>query len=192
LLGTNPLAIAVPAESGPFLLDIATTAASHGTIKVVREAGGRLPEGWVVDRDGHPVTDPARAEDGFLVPMGGYKGAGLTVAIGLLAGVLNGAAFGSSVVDHRLDEVTPTNTGQLLVVLRADLFRPLVEVLGGVEQALEELRTSDGPGAPRLRLPGDASQEAWQRSLAEGVDIPETLLTKLHDEARKCRFDQFL
>ena len=95
LLGTNPIAIAVPTNGTPFVLDVATTATSHGTIKVAAREGRQLPEGWVVDAAGSPITDPTRAHEGFLVPMGGYKGSGLTIAIGLLAGVLNGAAFGS-------------------------------------------------------------------------------------------------
>lgn len=191
LLGTNPLAIAIPGEHGPFLLDIATTAASHGTIKVVRQAGGTMPEGWVVDRAGNPVTDPALADDGFLVPMGAYKGVGLTIAIGLLAGVLNGAAFGSGVVDHRADQTRPTNTGQLLVVLAADLFRPIADVLAAVDGSLEELRTSDGPDAPRLRLPGDNSYALWLESLEHGVDIPEELLAQLRANAAECGVDAF-
>jgi L-2-hydroxycarboxylate dehydrogenase (NAD+) len=146
-----------------------------------------MPEGWVVDRDGRPITDPARADEGFLVPMGGYKGSGLTIAIGLLAGVLNGAAFGSEVVDHRRDRVTPTNTGQLLVVIAADLFRPLADALGGVEAALEELRCSDGPGAERLRLPGDRSAEVWAEAQHDGVEISDAVWAQLHAEADRRR-----
>lgn len=185
LLGTNPIAIGVPGGAGAFLLDIATTAASHGTIKTAQAAGTRMPEGWVVDRAGRPIIDPARADEGFLVPMGGYKGAGLTIAIGLLAGVLNGAAFGSSVIDHRADLRTPTNTGQLIVVLRADLFRPLTDVLGGVHAALDELRGSDGPGAAPLRLPGDRSAELWAEALRDGVELPDTLWRTLAQEAAR-------
>ena len=97
LLSTNPIAVAVPAGDGPpFQLDIATTVASHGTIKVAAQAGQQMPVGWVIDADGEPITDPGRAHDGFLMPIGGYKGSGLNIAIGLLAGVLNGAAFGRS------------------------------------------------------------------------------------------------
>lgn len=183
LLGTNPLAIAVPGASGAFVLDIATTAASHGSIKVARAAGRALPEGWVVDRAGRPITDPARADEGFLVPMGGYKGAGLTVAIGLLAGVLNGAAFLSEVVDHRVDLTTPTNTGQLLVAFAPDLFRPLADVLDGVDAALDELRRSDGPEAPLLRLPGDRSAELWREAERDGVELAESVWAGLRAEA---------
>lgn len=185
LLGTNPLAIAVPCDGTPFLLDIASTAASHGTIKTARTAGEQMPEGWVADRDGRPITDPARADEGFLVPMGGYKGAGLTVAIGLLAGVLNGAAFGTDVVDQRVDLTTPTNTGQLVIAIAADLFRPLADVLGGVGAALAELRGSDGPGADPLRLPGDRSAERFAAAVRDGVAIPDALQAQLAEEGAR-------
>ena len=149
LLGTNPIAIAVPSASGrPFVLDIATTTASHGTIRVAADAGERMPEGWVVDAQGNPVTDPAQADEGFLVPIGGYKGAGLNIAIGLLAGVINGAAFGSSVVDQAADRSTPTNTGQAIMAFRADLFAPHAETLAAVEAGLDELRAGILVGRP--------------------------------------------
>jgi L-2-hydroxycarboxylate dehydrogenase (NAD+) len=184
VLGTNPVAVAVPTASGPpFLLDIATTAASHGTIKVARQAGEPMPVGWVVDPDGRPITDPNRADEGFLVPIGGYKGAGLTVAIGLLAGVLNGAAFGREVVDHRVDAVTPTNTGQLFVAFRADLFRPLEEVLAELTRHLEALRCSGSRDGGPLRLPGDEAARLDAENRRNGVPVPEPVLAALNSAA---------
>src|SRR5215470_8836212 len=96
LLGTNPLAVAIPAgEEAPVVLDIATTVVSYGTVKAHRLQGKPMPEGWIVDRsDGAPLTDAARSAEGLLLPIGGYKGAGLALVLGLLAGTLNGAAFG--------------------------------------------------------------------------------------------------
>lgn len=188
VLGTNPVAVAIPTRAQPFLLDIATTAASHGTIKVARQAGERLPVGWVVDPDGEPITDPNRADEGFLVPIGGYKGAGLTIAIGLLAGVLNGAAFGHEVVDHRADQTTPTNTGQLMVVFRADLFRPMSDALADLTRHLESLRTSGGP----VRLPGDEAARLAAENLRLGVDIPAPVRTALDAEAERAGIPQRL
>ncbi len=79
LLGTNPIAVAIPAGDQPaFQLDIATTVASHGTIKVTAQRGAAMPEGWIVDTEGNPITDPSRANEGLLVPIGDYKGAGST------------------------------------------------------------------------------------------------------------------
>ena len=186
LLGTNPVAVAIPAAgSHPYLLDIATTTASHGSIKVARLAGEQLPVGWVVDADGEPITDPHRADEGFLVPIGGHKGSGLTMAIGLLAGVLNGAAFGRSVVDHRADQVTPTNTGQLLVAFRADLFRPLANVLADVTRHLDELRSADPVRGDTVRLPGDRAAEAWAHHHEHGLDPDPTVLAGLVERGRR-------
>jgi LDH2 family malate/lactate/ureidoglycolate dehydrogenase len=180
LLGTNPLAIGMPVPGGPpFVLDIATTAASHGTIKVAARAGESLPEGWVADADGRPITDPARVADGHLLPMGGYKGSGLAMAIGLLAGVLNGAAFGRSVVDHTADLVTPTNTGQSLLVLRPDLFLPAPEALASIARHLDELRRSNRAGGEPLRLPGDRAAELEAENRRHGVPVPDPLRRRL-------------
>jgi L-2-hydroxycarboxylate dehydrogenase (NAD+) len=189
VLGPNPLAVAIPtAEGHPFLLDIATTTASHGTIKVTRQAGREMPVGWVVDTEGRPITDPNRAEDGYLVPIGGYKGSGLTIAIGLLAGVLGGAAFGHEVVDHRADQTTPTNTGQLLIVFRADLFRPLEDALADLTRHLELLRHSGGP----VRLPGDEAARLAEENLRNGVELPAPVLATLNNEAELAGIPQRL
>src|SRR5436309_3700684 len=79
LLGTNPLAVAIPAgEEAPVVLDIATTVVSYGTVKNYKLQGKQMPEGWMVSsRDGRPLTDPARSNEGLLLPLGGYKGSGL-------------------------------------------------------------------------------------------------------------------
>ncbi|MGI9604680.1 MAG: Ldh family oxidoreductase [Acidimicrobiales bacterium] len=174
LLGTNPIAIGIPATDSPFLLDIATTVASHGSIKVKAQAGEPMPEGWVVADDGTPITDPARAHEGSLMPIGGYKGSGLNIALGLLAGVMNGAAFASSVIDHRLALGTPTNTGQSVFVMRADLFMPADEMLASVQEHLDQLRDSGTVSGDRVRLPGDqgAIVERESRELGIAVSAP--------------------
>ena len=146
---------------------------------MARLAGEQMPVGWVVDPDGKPITDPARADEGFLVPIGGYKGSGLTMAIGLLAGTLNGAAFGRSVVDHRADQVTPTNTGQLLIAFKADLFRPLADVLADVTGRLDELRAADPLDGTAVRLPGDRAAEAWETHLRDGLEVEPQVLAGL-------------
>lgn len=180
VLGTNPLAIAIPTASGtPFLLDIATTVASHGTIKVARRAGTPMPEGWVVDGHGNPITDPERAGEGFLVPIGGYKGSGLNIAIGLLAGVLNGAAFGRDVIDHRVDLETPTNTGQSMLVMRPDIFGDRDAMLVELERHLDELRQSGSHDGAPLRLPGDTAARVQAENNTNGIELPDTLITEL-------------
>lgn len=185
LLGTNPIAIAVPTAHGsPFLLDIATTVASHGSIKVVAQAGEQMPIGWVVGPHGEPITDPDRAHEGSLMPIGGYKGSGLNIAIGLLAGVVNGAAFASSVIDFRADLTEPTNTGQAMMVLRPDLFMPADDVLESISAHLDELRHATTNG-DTVRLPGDRATELERDNTDRGVPVASALLDTLDALARR-------
>jgi LDH2 family malate/lactate/ureidoglycolate dehydrogenase len=138
-----------------------------------------MPEGWVVDHDGNPITDPARAHEGYLVPMGGYKGSGLTIAIGLLAGVLNGAAFGDEVVDHRADQTTPTNTGQAMLVLRPDLFQDRDLVLAALTHHLDALRASGTADGSPVRLPGDRAARLRRDHEDNGLPVPAALASEL-------------
>jgi len=178
LLGTNPISIAIPAgRETPFQLDIATTVASHGTIKVLAQAGESMPEGWVVDLEGNSILDPHRADEGFLMPIGGYKGSGLNIAIGLLAGVLNAAAFGSEVIDHRVVPGQAANTGQSIMVLRPDLFRDLEEFKEAMDHHLRALRGSGPAGA--VHLPGEGAARMEAEQLAGGIAVADQLLAQL-------------
>ncbi|HSO50675.1 MAG TPA: Ldh family oxidoreductase [Acidimicrobiia bacterium] len=180
LLGTNPISIAIPAgEETPFLLDIATTVTSHGTIKVVAQAGEMMPEGWVVDLEGNPILDPHRADEGFLVPIGGYKGSGLNMAIGLLAGVLNDAAFGDEVIDHRKVEGQGANTGQAVLVMRPDLFRDLDAFKTAMDHHLRSLRAAGDPGS--VLIPGETAARLEDEQRTGGIEVPEALLGQLRE-----------
>lgn len=180
LLGTNPMAIAIPARTQPdFQLDIATTVASHGTIKVAAQRGEEMPPGWVIDFDGNPITDPNRAEEGFLVPIGGYKGSGLNIMIGILAGIMTGAAFGRDVVEFRHDHVTPTNTGQSMICFRPDLFIDLDAFETRMDGVLEDFHMSESMSDEPVRLPGDRAAELIAHNRRHGVPVPGALVGQL-------------
>ena len=184
LLGTNPIAVGIPTKNRPaFQLDIATTVVSHGTIKVAQQAGAEMPVGWVVDDAGNPITDPNKADDGFLMPIGGYKGSGLNIVIGLLAGTLNGAAFGRNVINFRTETDKMTNTGQSLFVMRPDLFGPQHEVLESFDAVLDELQNSESASGGPIRLPGDQADAKEAEVRANGVDVGDTLLGQLRELA---------
>lgn len=186
LLGTNPLAVAIPAgQEVPFQLDIATTVASHGTIKVKAQAGEEMPEGWVIDLEGNPITDPERADEGFLVPIGGYKGSGLNFAIGVLAGVMNGAAFGREALDHRAVYDVPANTGQAIFVIRPDLFLSLDEFKAEMDRQLRVFRGSESMTGAPVRLAGERAVEIEAQRRREGVPVSEPLLAKLRALAER-------
>jgi L-2-hydroxycarboxylate dehydrogenase (NAD+) len=180
LLGTNPVAVAIPAGTEvPFQLDIATTVASHGTIKVKSLAGESMPEGWVIGMDGEPITDPDRADEGFLMPIGGYKGSGLNFAIGVLAGILNGAAFGREALDHRAVYDVPANTGQAILVVRPDLFLSLDDFKREMDRQLKVFRGSESMTDVPVRLAGEQAAAIEAERRKDGVPVPGALLAKL-------------
>src|SRR6201984_710405 len=127
LLSTNPIAAAIPAGAEkPIVLDMATRGAPYGKVKTKALRGEMMPEGWMIDRNGKPLTDPKRAEEGMLLPVGGmeagYKGYGLAMIIGLLAGTLGGAAMGKDVIDFNHDDDGVTNTGQAICAINVAAF----------------------------------------------------------------------
>jgi len=181
LLSTNPIALAIPAsEEPPIVLDIATSVAAYGKVKTKAQRGEQMPEGWMINAFGQPLTDPKRAEEGFLLPIGGYKGYGLALIFGLLAGTLNGAAFGRDVIDFNKDDKTPTNTGQIIVALDISRFSPVETFKRTVDAVIREMRNSKKIlGVDRIRVPGEQSHATWLERNAIGVPMNETLFKDL-------------
>ena len=185
LLSTNPIAIAMPGDSeAPVILDMATTVAAYGKVKTKAQRGEMMPEGWMMDRQGQPLTDPKRSNEGFLLPIGGYKGYGLALMFGLLAGTLNGAAMGRDVVDFNADDVTPTNTGHCIVAINIEAFQPVADFKKSVDALVRDLRNSERlPGVDRIHIPGEGSHTARADRVKNGVPMPPSLMVALESLA---------
>ena len=185
LLSTNPIAVGVPAGiEPPIVLDMATTVAAYGKVKTAAQRGETMPEGWMIDREGKPLTDPKRANEGLLLPIGGYKGYGLALVFGLLAGTLNGAAMGRDVIDFNNDDTTPTNTGHVIVAINVAMFRELNAFKASVDQLIRDIRNSQRlPGVDAIRLPGEQSHAKRAERTRLGIPVPDPLLKNLHQLA---------
>jgi len=181
LLGTNPLAIGVPTGDGPMIFDMATTIVSYGTVKKYALRDMTMPEGWFVNaKTGEPITDPNRTAEGLLLPVGGYKGSGLAIMLGLIGGVLNGAAFGRDVVDFNADDDSECNTGHFICAVDIARFMPLATFTAEVDRQLASLRGSKRlPGFDAIRLPGDRRRDCRAERLRDGVPIAPALFAQL-------------
>ncbi|QJP17654.1 Ldh family oxidoreductase [Starkeya sp. ORNL1] len=181
-LGTNPLAIGMPAgDDNMLMLDMATTVVSYGTIKKYALHGKTLPEGWMIDRrTGGSLTDPAQSAEGLLLPIGGYKGSGLALMLGFLGGTLNGAAMGLDVVDFNAVSSQPTNTGQFILALDIARFRPRAEFESEVQRHAEALKSGARlPGVDAIRLPGEQRTERREQRIRDGIRMPVPLIARL-------------
>lgn len=181
LLSTNPIAVAVPAMNRPpIVLDMATTVAAYGKVKTAAQRGETMPEGWMIDRTGAPLTDPARAAEGFLLPIGGPKGYGLSLVFGILAGTLNGAALGRDVVDFNADSTSVTNTGHLILALDIKAFADPDVFREGIDDIWAQMKSSPRlPGVKEIRLPGERLHRVMAERGEAGIPVPVTLRAQL-------------
>ena len=181
LLSTNPIAIAIPCLRKPaIVLDMATTNAAYGKVKIKAQRNELMPEGWMMDRQGNPLTDPKRAGEGFLLPIGGPKGYGLALMFGLLAGTLNGAAFGKDVVDFNADSSTVTNTGHLVVAINISAFSDVQTFKEQADEIWDQMKSSPKlPGVDEIRLPGERSTGIYEDRVAKGVPVGPELRASL-------------
>ena len=177
LLGTNPLAIAVPTlDEPPVVLDMATSVAANGKVQMARQRGERIPEGWLIDRHGKPITDPERADEGTFVPVGDYKGYGLSLMIGLLGATLNNAAFGREATQSAV----PSNTGQAICAISIAQFGDVTAFKRRVDAVVRDIRGSGRlPGVEAIRLPGERSHAVRTERVRNGIPIPPALKTQL-------------
>jgi L-2-hydroxycarboxylate dehydrogenase (NAD+) len=178
MLGTNPLAVAVPAAPEPFVLDMATGAVSMGKVLAHRHSGTPLEPGWAIDADGRPTLEAAAAAEGAVSPFGGPKGYALGLALELVVGALTGTALGRDVTGT-LDAETVCNKGDVLVCLDPRTFGAL-DFEPAISAYLQELRESppqagyDGPS-----IPGDRARSRRARAVAGGIEIADSVLDEI-------------
>jgi LDH2 family malate/lactate/ureidoglycolate dehydrogenase len=173
-LGTNPLAIGVPAADGPLILDFGTSATAEGKVRVKRIAGQLCPDGWLLDSEGRPTNDPHMLygnPPGTIRPMGGdqsYKGFGLGLMIEIFAGALSGGVC--------IREVPINQIGNCVFMLVIDPGQ-----LGGAEHFAKEVADLDAfvrscpriDGVDEILLPGDPERRMFQKRSAEGVPLDD-------------------
>jgi len=190
LLGTNPIAAAIPAgDEPPVILDIATSVIAYGAVRTAALEGRPIPQGWMIDpATGEPLTDPKRGSHGLMTPIGGYKGSGLALVIGLLAAVLNGAAFGRDVDDFNADQGGETNTGQFVIALDIARFMEPKRFAAEVDRHLRDFKASARlPGFDAIRLPGMERQRRREERSRNGVPLTPAVVRQLDGLAANLR-----
>ena len=187
LLSTNPIAIAVPAKNRPIvLLDMATTVAAYGKVKLAAQRGEQMPQGWMMDRQGKPLTDPQRSSEGSLLPIGDYKGYGLALMVSLLAGSLNGAAAGKQTIDFNAHHDLVTNTGQVVLAIDPSAFGDVDAFLDRVTKVVEDIASSTRlPSVDSIHIPGEGAAATAAKRMAEGIPVSDELLRSLNECAAR-------
>jgi LDH2 family malate/lactate/ureidoglycolate dehydrogenase len=171
-LGTNPIAVGVPAAPEPFVFDMATGVVSMGKVIDHRNRGTALEPGWAIDAAGDPTVDAAAAVGGAIAPFGGPKGYGLGLAVELLVAALTSSALGRA-VGGTLDATTVCNKGDLFLCLDPRTFGA-DGFIGRVTAYLDELRATPAQeGFDHVLVPGDRARAQRARRLEEGIVVAD-------------------
>lgn len=182
MLGTNPIAYAVPAGPGrdPILVDFATSGVAEGKLRVARAKGESVPAGLVIDKDGRPSTEPSAYYDGgALLPFGGHKGFGLSVMCELIGGVLSG--MGPSCLPD-----FGHGNGTLLMALKVDTFVPAERFAAQVDGFSAAIKSAPrAPGANAILLPGEPESTMRAKRRAGGIDLPDATWDEINAVARE-------
>ncbi len=160
VLGTNPIAIAIPTSRGPVVLDMGTSAFMMTEVMLRERLGEPLPEGVAIARGGAPTRDPAEARRGALLPFGGYKGFGLALMVQAL-GVLAGSATEQN-----------SDFGYLFIAFKPDLLGPADVGEQRVTELIERVKAVPRqPGVDEIRIPSERAFRTRERLLREGLEI---------------------
>ncbi|UED84687.1 Ldh family oxidoreductase [Streptomyces profundus] len=191
LLGTSPLAAGAPGgERGPVVLDMSPAVVARGKIRRAARRGEEIPLGYALDADGVGTTDPLRALEGVVLPVGGPKGSGLSLLMDIFGGVLSGAAFAGDVGDQYKDFDRPQNVGHLFLALRPQLFLPLAEYRKRMDLLADRVRsTPRAEGVDAITLPGEVEAGRAAHRARHGIPYAPGDLAPLRAEAEEAGVD---
>lgn len=173
LFGTDPIAFAAPlGDADPVVIDISLSKVARGKIMAAHQQGKSIPEGWALDPDGNPTTDPAQGMAGTMVPMGDAKGTALAIMVEMLCAGLTGANYAYDASSFFDGEGTPPGTGQLIIAMDPEAFGPgAIERFAVLASAIE--------GMEGTRLPGRRRQKLKADMIANGIPVDDALLAQI-------------
>lgn len=186
VLGTNPIAWAVPDGSAhTIFLDIATSVTAAGKIYKAQSEGKAIPEGWLIDGEGLPTTDPSGyPKIGALMPMAGHKGFGLALLVEILTGLISGGAIGGEVASWVMGP-EPVNQSLSFIAIDIATFMPIEAFKARISKLAGEIRQAPkAVGEERIYLPGEMEWERRENALRDGLQLPPDVIDSLRGLGR--------
>lgn len=185
-LGTNPICVAIPTQDEiPLVLDMAASVVARGKIRLAQREGKPIPQGWALDNEGQPTTDPQAAIEGTLLPIGGPKGYGIALVNDILAGILTGSPSGVEIRSiHDLQQPSPV--GFFFQALQIEAFSSPQDFFDRIGTQLTAIRNSPrASGVERIYIPGEIEWECELDRQQNGIPIGSATLKALHELAEE-------
>lgn len=189
-IGNNPFSFAVPAANGESIfLDIALSNVAALKVVAAREKGEKVPEGWLIDAEGAPTTDPSGFPyDSHLLPMAAHKGYGLAILVEMLASAITGAGMLSEVKSWNLDLKAPNNVGHAFIAIDVAQMLPGKVFAERVDKLTQELHAAPkAKNAAQIFLPGEMDWEKHKKALRENrLALTDAMLENLKSLSQMC------
>ncbi|MHB8909931.1 MAG: Ldh family oxidoreductase [Syntrophales bacterium] len=182
VVGNNPLAIGAPCEGEPpFVLDMAMSVSSRGRMRQLAGEERKMPEGWAVDAQGRPTTDPLEGLRGFVLPMGQHKGYGLAIALDILSGILTGSGFATGVKSLVQQWQEPQHVGHFFIAVDPIRFLPWEEFSARMKACFQIVRAARRIDPETgILIPGDAEEALERERRTQGIALEGKTLEILH------------
>jgi len=184
-LGTNPIAVSIPSKGFNFTADMATSVVARGKIRAAARKGINIPGDWALDAEGRPTTDPQKALEGTLMPIGGPKGSSLAMVVDIIAGLLAGSGYGNQLKSFHVLE-GPTRVGaSCLVVDIAHFMNPadFRELMGNYLETVKNLKKAQG--VEEILIPGEIRRRNEEKSRRDGIDLDEKAVLLLNELVKR-------
>jgi L-2-hydroxycarboxylate dehydrogenase (NAD+) len=181
LLGTNPYAVSAPAgRYPPWTMDMASSIAARGHIRIAAKEGKPIPEGWALDKEGRPTTDPNLALQGVMLPFAGSKGSALAMMIDIFGGVMSGSAFGGDIRDMNFDFEAPQNVGHFFMGWKIESFIDMRSFTARMETLIGRLKAlKPAANFSEVMYPGEPEARAREAHLVTGVPLKDEIAAAL-------------
>lgn len=191
--GNNPIAIAIPTFGEfPLVLDISLSAVAGGKLLAAAAKGEQIPLGWATDREGRPTTDPKVGFDGFLLPLGGHKGFGLSLVVDILCGLVTGGSF-----QHHLKSMyrypdDPSRTAHMMLVINPLAFMPRDQLAGRFCEFIDTIKRTPRWEQGETLVPGEIEYRMELERRRSGIPLPRSLYERLAPLAAETGIDPAL
>ena len=188
LFGTSPFAAAAPAGVGPpFILDMSPAIAARGKFRLAEKRGEKIPDGFALDKDGKPTTDPTEALEGVVLPIGGYKGSGIAMLMDILSGVVSGAGFAGGVRDQYTDWDGPQNVGHFFLAMQPGIFINEKEFRDRMDILVSEVKSNPlAQGHKEILIPGEKEAKLSEERKKNGIPYAKSDIQVFGELAARC------
>ncbi|WP_221038380.1 Ldh family oxidoreductase [Gelria sp. Kuro-4] len=187
--GTNPLSYAIPTgdPERPIVFDIATSTVARGKIILAAKANKPIPEGWALDKDGYPTTDPKEALEGLVLPLGGAKGSGLALLVEILSGVMTGAAVGPQIGSLYDDFQKPQGVGHFFAAMQVGLLVSERDFYCRINELSKRLvALPPALGHEEVLLPGEPERRIKRERMDKGIPLTTEIMKELIAVGQSC------